>query len=64
MRADCLRKTPIVSKFRPQSKPPTYEAEPAGNGAWGDPLQSLDRGEVAGYSELELSEIPDEADRY
>jgi hypothetical protein len=41
-----------------------YEAEPAGNGAWGDPLQSLDRGEVAGYSELELSETPDEADRY
>jgi len=30
----------------------------------GDPLQSLDRGEVAGYSELELSETPDEADRY
>ena len=48
----------------PEDTENEYEAEPAGNGAWGDPLQSLDRGEVAGYSELELSETPDEADRY
>jgi hypothetical protein len=42
-----------------------YEAEPNGRESWGDPLQSLDRGEVGGYSEVELSEPQqDEADRY
>ena len=41
-----------------------YEAEPNGKAAWGDPLQFVDRGEVSGYSEVELSETKDEADRY
>jgi hypothetical protein len=41
-----------------------YEAEPGGGEKWGDPLQSLDRGEVGGYSELELSEFQDDGDRY
>jgi hypothetical protein len=41
-----------------------YEAEPTGNDKWGDPLQSLDRGEVGGYSELELSDFQDDGDRY
>ena len=41
-----------------------YEAEPNGGEKWGDPLQSLDRGEVAGYSELELTESQDEGERY
>jgi hypothetical protein len=41
-----------------------YEAEPGGNEKWGDPLQSLDRGEVGGYSELELSDLKDDGDRY
>jgi hypothetical protein len=41
-----------------------YEAEPGGSEKWGDPLQSLDRGEVGGYSELELSDFQDDGDRY
>ena len=41
-----------------------YEAGPNGGEKWGDPLQSLDRGEVAGYSELELTESQDEGERY
>ena len=42
-----------------------YEAEPNGKATWGDPLQFVDRGEVSGYSEVELSESQqDEADRY
>ena len=41
-----------------------YEAEPGSSSGWGDPLQSLDRGEVGGYSELELSDFQDDTDRY
>ena len=48
----------------PEDTENEYEAEPGANGAWGDPLQSLDRGEVSGYSELEMSDLQDEADRY
>jgi hypothetical protein len=48
----------------PEDTENEYEAEPGGSGAWGDPLQSLDRGEVGGYSELEMSDLQDEADRY
>ena len=40
------------------------EAEPVGREQWGDPLQSLDRGEVSGYSEMELSDFKDDGDRY
>jgi len=31
--------------------------------AWADPLQFVDRGEVGGYSELELPDTPDELGR-
>jgi len=48
----------------PEDTENEYEAEPSGSAPWGDPLQSLDRGEVSGYSEVELSESQDEADRY
>ncbi len=48
----------------PEDTENEYEAEPGANGAWGDPLRSLDRGEVSGYSELEMSDLQDEADRY
>jgi hypothetical protein len=48
----------------PEDTENEYEAEPNGSATWGDPLQSLDRGEVSGYSEVELSEQQDEADRY
>ena len=48
----------------PEDTENEYEAEPGASGAWGDPLQSLDRGEVGGYSELEMSDLQDEADRY
>jgi hypothetical protein len=48
----------------PEDTENEYEAEPGGNGAWGDPLQALDRGEVSGYSELEMVESPDDGDRY
>ena len=41
-----------------------HEAEPGAGDRWGDPLQSLDRGEVGGYSELELTEFKDDGDRY
>jgi hypothetical protein len=41
-----------------------YEAEPGNGSVWGDPLQFVDRGEVGGYSEIELSALRDEADRY
>jgi len=50
----------------PEDTENEYEAEP-GNGhaeRWGDPLQALDRGEVGGYSEIELSEGPDEVERH
>jgi hypothetical protein len=45
-------------------EPEEYEAEPGSSSGWGDPLQSLDRGEVGGYSELELSDFQDDTDRY
>jgi hypothetical protein len=48
----------------PEDTENEYEAEPGGNSQWHDPLGSLDRGEVGGYSEVELSESPDEAERY
>jgi len=48
----------------PEDTENEYEAEPGGNGAWRDPLQSLDRGEVGGYSELELSDFQEDHDRY
>jgi hypothetical protein len=48
----------------PEDTENEYEAEPAGNAQWGDPLQFVDRGEVGGYSELEMSDQQDEADRY
>jgi hypothetical protein len=48
----------------PEDTENEYEAEPNGSAAWGDPLQSLDRGEVSGYSEVEMSEQQDDADRY
>jgi len=41
-----------------------YEAEPGNGPVWGDPLQFVDRGEIGGYSEIELSALRDEADRY
>jgi hypothetical protein len=48
----------------PEDTENEYETEPNGGEKWGDPLQSLDRGEVSGYSELEMSEVPDDGDRY
>lgn len=48
----------------PEDTENEYEAEPNGRDSWGDPLQSLDRGEVSGYSELELSDFQDDGDRY
>jgi hypothetical protein len=49
----------------PEDTENEYEAEPNGRATWGDPLQFVDRGEASGYSEVELSESPqDEADRY
>jgi hypothetical protein len=49
----------------PEDTENEYEAEPNGKAAWGDPLQFVDRGEVGGYSEVELSDSQqDEADRY
>jgi hypothetical protein len=49
----------------PEDTENEYEAEPNGKATWGDPLQFVDRGEVGGYSEVELSESQqDEVDRY
>jgi hypothetical protein len=48
----------------PEDTENEYEAEPAGREQWGDPLQSLDRGEVNGYSEMELTDFKDDGDRY
>jgi len=49
----------------PEDTENEYEAEPNAKAVWGDPLQFVDRGEVGGYSEVELSESQqDEADRY
>ena len=39
------------------------EASPSEGHAWADPLQFVDRGEVGGYSELELPDTPDELGR-
>ena len=39
------------------------EASPSEGKAWADPLQFVDRGEVGGYSELELPDTPDELGR-
>ena len=48
----------------PEDTENEYEAEPVGREQWGDPLQSLDRGEVSGYSEMELSDFKEDGDRY
>ena len=48
----------------PEDTENEYEAEPKGTAAWGDPLQFVDRGEVSGFSELELSDSQDDAYRY
>ena len=40
------------------------EVEPLQAAGWGDPLRFVDRGEVGGYSEIELPETPDELERY
>jgi hypothetical protein len=48
----------------PEDTENEYEAEPSGSATWGDPLQFVDRGEVGGYSEVELSETQDDAERY
>jgi hypothetical protein len=48
----------------PEDTENEYEAEPAGNTQWGDPLQFVDRGEISGFSELELSDQQDDAERY
>jgi hypothetical protein len=48
----------------PEDTENEYEAEPVAREQWGDPLQSLDRGEVSGYSEMELSDFKDDGDRY
>jgi len=49
----------------PEDTENEYEAEPNGKAPWGDPLQFVDRGEVGGYSEVELSDSQqDDADRY
>ena len=49
-------------------EPEDYENEvesvPSEMRLWADPLQYVDRGEVAGYSEIELPETPDELERY
>ena len=48
----------------PEDTENEYEPEPGNGKPWADPLQFVDRGEAAGYSELELPESPDEAERY
>ena len=49
-------------------EPEDYENEvenqPTETRLWADPLQYVDRGEIAGYSEIELPETPDELERY
>jgi len=47
----------------PEDTENEYEAEPGGSSLWGDPLASLDRGEIGGYSEVEMSEPLDDVDR-
>jgi len=48
----------------PEDTENEYEAEPGNGKAWADPLQFVDRGEAAGFSEMELPESPDELERY
>ena len=48
----------------PEDTENEYEPEPGNGKPWADPLQFVDRREAAGYSELELPESPDEAERY
>ena len=49
-------------------EPEDYENEvenqPTETRLWADPLQFVDRGEISGYSEMELPESPDELERY
>ena len=49
-------------------EPEDYENEvenqPTETRLWADPLQNVDRGEISGYSEIELPESPDELERY
>ena len=47
----------------PEDTENEYEAEPGTAKAWADPLQFVDRGEAAGYSEIDLPEA-DEGERY
>jgi hypothetical protein len=48
----------------PEDTENEYEAEPGGGEKWGDPLQFVDRGEVGGYSEVELSDSQEEGERF
>jgi hypothetical protein len=48
----------------PEDTENEYEAEPNGGEKWGDPLQFVDRGEVGGYSEVELSDTQEEVERF
>ena len=48
----------------PEDTENEYEAEPGGKEKWGDPLQFVDRGEVSGYSEVELTEGHEEVERF
>jgi hypothetical protein len=48
----------------PEDTENEYEAEPNGSSTWGDPLQFVDRGEISGYSEIELTDSRDEGERY
>jgi hypothetical protein len=47
----------------PEDTENEYEAEPSSSQAWADPLQFVDRGEAAGYSEIDLPEA-EEGERY
>ncbi len=47
----------------PEDTENEYEAEPGTAKAWADPLQFVDRGEAAGYSEVDLPEA-EEGERY
>ena len=48
----------------PEDTENEYEAESTNSEKWGDPLQFVDRGEGAGYSEVEPSEPREDTDRY
>jgi hypothetical protein len=48
----------------PEDTENEYEPEPNGATTWGDPLRFVDRGEIGGYSEIELTESRDEGERY